>query len=464
MGKRRAKTLLRLLVVLLLFVPIAGLYGFSCGKSAAEFEWQAKMPQERRSPSEMRGILESMLATRNLTAPPAFIPFSMWDDEVCAAAVVNAVNFILGEERLKVAPAWLFSRVNRDALQLTWDRRANFAIQGERVVEKYDRPIWLASLLRMAGAKPHRTAAALYIVGYLYRHTSSHELIVEAGGDLNSHLMLILGRTDGHWWGYHLLHDPEHPERNPFRIDDLGEQMPADFDLIYLWEVKGTDMPVQGTPMLLASRAPAYSTVFPYVGWGWNGRGEYIVDTALTKFRFWNREQFPRALRSDRTLMAVEPAWGKGAHGQLLGFYQGVPVYRHAQESNARTPYGQAYQCAELVNRFYAQRLGHRNMQHTGHADSYFYGAGGKGLQAFENGGTTPPQINDILVFDQPGKDDTHPGHVGIVYQVTDQKVCLVQQNLNPWYGCLPLTYYEGAYQVGPINQDLPCIGWARKR
>lgn len=288
-----------LLGILLSAVFLVVVWAFSCGWSATNEAWRAEITGKPRPPAQMRGILTSMLAARKVAAPPAFIPMSMWDDDVCAAAVVNAVNFIAGDERLKVAPAWMFSRANADALTVVYSREQDFAIKDGRVVETHDRPIWLSSKMRMAGEKPQRTAAALYIVGYLYHQTRSHELIARAGADLNSHLMLILGRSDGSWWGYHLLHDPVHPERNPFRIDDLGEQMPADFDLIYIWEVKDTEMPAQGAPMLLASRAPRYEEVLPWIGWGFNGKVEYGLDTALAALRFGRREQFPRAVKAN---------------------------------------------------------------------------------------------------------------------------------------------------------------------
>lgn len=462
------RVLFCLAVVVVVLASIAMVTGFSFGTAAINADWKAAMTNAQCSPEQMRGLLDSMI--RYSEDPPRVLPPSAYDDEMCAAATVNIVNLVIGQERLKVAPAWFFAQKNRDALEMVFERESDFEVRGDRVVEKKDRALWYSSKMRMTDGLV-KTVRDLYIIGYYYRETRSARRIIDGraqGGTLNSHLMLALGRRNGAWWGYHFIHDPENSERNAFRIDRLGEEMVSDFDLIYIWRIKNTEMPAQGEQLRFDNHAPSYDKALPWIGWWWNGNVEYALDTALTWWRF-NRgltwEVFPRAVTtSGFGLVEIKPAKNRGHHGQLLGFLNGVAVYQHLRESQERTGYGQAYQCVEFVNRYYSERFGHRNLSGSGHANSYFWNAESKGLRRFENGSPNPPQQDDILVFDQK-PDDGNPGHIGVVYRVDRSrgKVCLAQQNMDRWHGCLRLERRGNGWHVGSINKDLPCVGWARK-
>ncbi|MBI4256823.1 hypothetical protein HY626_02075 [Candidatus Uhrbacteria bacterium] len=75
------------------------------------------------------------------------------------------------------------------------------------------------------------------------------------------------------------------------------------------------------------------------------------------------------------------------AHGTILGEHHGVTVHAYGWGDSVRGEYGLEYECVELVNRYYVQVLGHRNLTKTGDADTYFWDAKAKMLQAFPNGG-----------------------------------------------------------------------------
>ncbi len=130
-----------------------------------------------------------------------------------------------------------------------------------------------------------------------------------------------------------------------------------------------------------------------------------------------------------------------GAVGQILDSHRGIPVYENGPEiavshgqSRGRggAYYGKKWQCVEYVKRFYAEVLGHQMPDGWGHAKSFFDEAvpdGGcnrtRGLVQFENGSTTPPRPDDILVFNEGSL-----GHVAIVTAVGVDSVDVIQQNV----------------------------------
>ncbi|MBU1177794.1 CHAP domain-containing protein [Patescibacteria group bacterium] len=465
-----------MVVFVVLGLVCGGLFGtlFWLGKREVEREWASKLSQTPRAPAEIRGLIDNLYHFRKEVVP-SFVPQSGWDDELCAANVVGAVNFILGEERLKVAAAWKFSRANQDRLRLVYDRTQDFKVEGQRVVEKKDRIFWLSRLLATHGRNGRLTSTRLYVIGYHYRQTRSDRLIINAGADINSHLMLVLGRYDGRWWGYHLYHDPKHPGADPFRIDSVSNlwgrwDMTTDFDVVKIWEVKNSEMTSQkgsGRPLFMIQDTPPYRQVNKLLFGG--GRWGYWLDTISVYLRG-QGEHFPRVVDLSTPVVQVIRSDYQGSSwpGRLLGFYQGVSVRQHVGPSQ-RGEYGLKHQCVELINRFYAQKLGHRNLARTGHADSYWYAAADKGFKRYPNGSPNQPQPGDILVFDgdgQPaGSSESNPGHVAIVTRVTEQAVCLVQQNAGQWHGCLPLQRRVSGWQVEPIpfNPPMPCLGWVRR-
>jgi hypothetical protein len=160
-------------------------------------------------------------------------------------------------------------------------------------------------------------------------------------------------------------------------------------------------------------------------------------------------------------------------HGEILGVENGVEVRANASAS-VRGEYGLEYECVELINRYYVQILGHRNMTRTGHADSYYWSAHEKGLAAYPNGGSTRPEIHDILVFDW-ADDDGSVGHVAVVVDVdlATGSVTFIQQNMTVradgglfrrevWMDTLPLRSLNNGWTVEQGHYNIPVAGWAR--
>lgn len=158
-------------------------------------------------------------------------------------------------------------------------------------------------------------------------------------------------------------------------------------------------------------------------------------------------------------------------HGTILGEHQGVAVHAYGWGDSVRGDYGLEYECVELVNRYYVQVLGHRNMTKSGDADSYFWSATAKGLKAFPNGGVNPPAADDILVFDG-GPEDGSVGHIAIIVEVTDTSVTFVEQNMkvfadrvfekDVWKDSLPMRHLEDEWFVDPGHYPFPIAGWSR--
>ena len=416
-------------------------------------EWESKL--QPHTPAEVRGLVDAM--TKFSNEAPNFLPLSALDDEVCAAAVTNAVNFILGKEFLQSAPAWLYSRVNADKLEKVYDRSHDFEIQGESVVETFDRGFRLSNLLEPQG---------MYILGYHYRETQADPKIIAADADKNSHLMLLLSKADGRWYGYHLLHYPGQDTSNPVLVEPVDE-MPKLLDLVYIWQVKDVVVPDKGKDLFIVNTNLPYSAVRPWLN---NGPdfSEYYIDTVTAWFVrvTTGSQQFPIVIDLDERDVVEVPGNGAPFHGRIMGFYNKVPIYYHGG-TDRRGKFGLEFQCVELINRYYAS-LGHQNMTRLGHADAYFWQAEGKGLVSFPQGGTEKPRRDDILVFDI-SNNDGFPGHVAVIYSVTDTYTCFVQQNVDTtWRTCLPLLQTDGKWQV-LVPKDKKktyraVAGWARIR
>ncbi|MCX6780720.1 MAG: CHAP domain-containing protein, partial [Candidatus Magasanikbacteria bacterium] len=420
-------------------------------------QYDAIVRDTQRSPADMRGLVDNMINLRGEFVP-AFLPQAAWDQTMCAGTVETAVNMIAGTELLKNSTAWNFSQVNAAALKPIFDRHQDFKFVIEddvpRLEETHDSSFQLSALLRhkLVGG----TSDRLYVIGYHYHQTHSDRKIHDAHADVNSHLMLLLGKRDNTWLGYDMLHNEE-DTRYPFRIASLSDDLPKDFDLVYIWELKGTQMPETGAGVAFVQNLHPYE-------WVQNRLGVPYLDDVLI-YLFGDDDQFPRIERiSDDGLLPVAPDQGDRWDGQLLGFFQGVAVRKHAGKTDSadRTNFGLRGQCVELANRFLVQARGFKNLVYTGDADSYFYDADKKGLAAFPNGrSATRPVPGDLIVFDG-GPTDGKPGHVAVVTSTEKDSVCFVQQNAREWHTCRSLTHAAGGWKIDKLSPTLPCAGWVR--
>jgi surface antigen len=437
-------------------VVLALTYGFLSWRQSVNnrTQYDTVVTGVHRSGADTRGLVDHMIDYRNEFVP-AFLPQHVWSLEMCSAAVITAVNFTTGARTLKDGPAWKFRTTNEGRIEPLYDRSDDFAFDTSdpempRLVEKFDRAISLTALLR--SKMQNGTTDRLIVVGYHFSHTHSDRKLFAAqkeGGTLNSHLMLLLGKRDGRWYGYHMLHsDPD--EDFPFKIASLGEDMPENFDLIYLWEVKGMVMPSKGSAIAFAQELQPYASV------------QNKVTSLASAYVFGDTDQFPRIQHEVDGVIPIAQKHSGYRKGQLLGFVGNTAVRHHrgSTPDKERGDYGLTGQCVELANRYLVETWGFKNLTRHGDADSYFYDTRSKGLTSHKNGSSVKPRVGDLIVFDK-GPTDGNPGHVAIVSAVTDKSVCVAQQNIGPWHMCLDMTHDGDSWHVEELNDDLPCTGWS---
>lgn len=164
--------------------------------------------------------------------------------------------------------------------------------------------------------------------------------------------------------------------------------------------------------------------------------------------------------------------WNAKRVGSVLDEYRGVPVYdngllffhsygRHYAKDGYY--YGQKWQCVEFIKRFYHDAKGHRMPEVMGHAKSFFDETISDGalnprrdLIQYRNGSREKPRPDDLLVF-----TDTKYGHVGIVSEVGDKHVEIIQQNiLGHTRQRLSLVVSNGHFFVTEPRRP---AGWLRK-
>lgn len=123
---------------------------------------------------------------------------------------------------------------------------------------------------------------------------------------------------------------------------------------------------------------------------------------------------------------------------------------------------GQKWQCVEYIKRFYHDAKNHEMPDVYGDANDFFDPAvehghinEGRGLIQYKNGEDVSPQPDDLLVF-----NDTKYGHAGIITEVSETYIEIIQQNVNSkTRDRLPLKIENGKYFVGDKRKP---AGWLR--
>jgi len=170
--------------------------------------------------------------------------------------------------------------------------------------------------------------------------------------------------------------------------------------------------------------------------------------------------------------VALGLAFGRDDDALPVGSFNGVTAYSNgypvpnfiSNVYNYQTGIntGMEWQCVEYVNRYYYNVYGMNIRIEGQNANEYYGNAAQMGLVSYKNGGTTAPQVGDILCF--AGNSDGS-GHVAIIRAVTDSWVTVIQQN---WteddedaHYPFAVTVSNGAYSVSRSG-NLSVQGWLR--
>ena len=159
-----------------------------------------------------------------------------------------------------------------------------------------------------------------------------------------------------------------------------------------------------------------------------------------------------------------------GQFGAQVGTFNGVIAYSNGTVGNVSNEYnyysgtntGMKWQCVEFVNRYYAAVYA-QNIRIAGHnANDYYPNAAAHGLTPYNNGGTTAPQVGDILC-----SGGGQYGHVAIIREIGSNYINVIQQNWNnnSSDNSMTLSYspQNGYYTIGSFSSSYSVQGWLRK-
>lgn len=154
--------------------------------------------------------------------------------------------------------------------------------------------------------------------------------------------------------------------------------------------------------------------------------------------------------------------------GEPLDFYRDIPsrsngIYHTTEIScDGRGIYGLRYQCVEYIRRFYAEAFDIDTNAWRFNAVDFFVNAESLGLITFDNGGSSPPLQDDIIVFAGPKINSA--GHIAIVTRVTSNSVHIIEQNWSTnGTDELELSEDNGTYRVIRSGSSYTVLGWLRK-
>jgi surface antigen len=169
------------------------------------------------------------------------------------------------------------------------------------------------------------------------------------------------------------------------------------------------------------------------------------------------------------------PSPAPASFGSYLGEVNGVEVYSNGAStyySDSAHYVGSVYtgiewQCVEFVRRYYLTRftldLAAAWQATNRDANQWYNNAGEMNLDSISNGGTKPPEVDDILVSEGGSN-----GHIAIVRSRSGNQVCTTQQNFSndttDLSRCLTLSSSGSSYTVSGFSPGYPIRGWLRRR
>lgn len=164
-------------------------------------------------------------------------------------------------------------------------------------------------------------------------------------------------------------------------------------------------------------------------------------------------------------------------YGDVIGTYNGIAAKSNGDQATDRLgEFGLEFECVEYVNRYYIQKLHYTddhcgfpgNMRSCGNGVDYYPHAATIGLTPYANGGTVPPQPEDIISFSGGSTKAFCPqgcGHVAIVRGVFPDHIRVIQQNWNndrtDGNYSIAMTIVNGHYTVLDHN-GYHAQGWLR--
>jgi hypothetical protein len=152
--------------------------------------------------------------------------------------------------------------------------------------------------------------------------------------------------------------------------------------------------------------------------------------------------------------------------GTKVGSFNGVDAFSNGTVGNnsgqvskvGSYTCGYKWQCVEYTSRYYYVVYGRQIA--GGNANTWYANASSKGLKAYSNGGTTKPQVGDVLC------SSYSTGHVCIVRAVGPDYVDVVHQNWSNGPADnskrLAMTVSGGRYTIQAAG-SYSWQGWLRK-
>ena len=127
---------------------------------------------------------------------------------------------------------------------------------------------------------------------------------------------------------------------------------------------------------------------------------------------------------------------------------------------------GLEWECVEFVNRYYLSYYGKDIASPRKNAKDYYNTASSRGLVSYPNGGSSSPQIGDILVSEGDGSKN-NVGHVAIVKEVTTDHIIVVHQNWSNSSNDQALNYRisrngNSINSFSKSDNSYPIKGWLR--
>jgi surface antigen len=151
-----------------------------------------------------------------------------------------------------------------------------------------------------------------------------------------------------------------------------------------------------------------------------------------------------------------------GQFAEVAAYSNGSALYASYVNNSVNGIYtGMKWQCVEYVRRYFLSTFNtDLASKYNGNANYWYTNAAAMGLEQYANGGTTPPQVGDILCATGPSSN----GHVAIIKRITGSKIFTAQQNFandsTDLDKPLTLTVSNGTYTVSGYTG---IQGWLRK-